>query len=74
MLGATELSNIAERLELASNEENTEAIYDEHETMMELYKKITDVLVSVLDSSPQSSNESGNNIDDDDEILEFLPE
>ena len=65
MLGAVKLSEISARQEAASKEGNSQAVNNEHYAMMNQYKKITEAIISVCG---QNENE------DDDEILEFLPE
>ena len=71
LIGATELSEIAERMEKASNEKNSEAITKEHEKMLLLYDKIVS---SIKDYMAESGESASVEIPAEDEILEFSPQ
>ena len=75
-IGATDLSSIAQRLELAANEGDTNTILKDHEEMLEKYKV---VVQSIKDAFPNETVSSTDEIlefspGDDDEVLEFSPE
>ena len=69
MIGAMELSDIAARVEAASDVEDTDTIYNEHESMMKLYKE---VVGSIKEHKGDASSQdvSGNN----GVVLEFAPQ
>ena len=72
MIGAMGLSEIAARMEAASNKKDEEAIYSEHEGMIELYKRVLDLIIK-----QQEERKAAANIDNDQNeefILEFEPE
>jgi HPt (histidine-containing phosphotransfer) domain-containing protein len=71
LIGATELSEIAERMEKASNDKNEEAIAKEHDKMLMLYEKIVS---SIKDYMVESGESASVEIPEEDEILEFSPQ
>ena len=71
LIGATELSEIAERMEKASNDKNEEAIAKEHDKMLMLYEKIVS---SIKDYMVESGESASMEIPEEDEILEFSPQ
>ncbi len=74
-IGALTLSDMAKDLEQAANEGEEEKLLAEHETMMDRYRKVTEAIREYI---PQEENETditgADQMDPDDEILEFLPE
>ena len=81
MIGASELSELAKTMEDASKAGNGDLIKAHHDRMMLMYEDVTDAIRSAYpggtgentdetDSAPSDTE----NTDDDDEILEFLPE
>ena len=66
MIGANELSSLAARLETAGNQIDVETICLVHPEMMKDYLVIVDALTAYADIEDAR--------EDDDEILEFLPE
>ena len=66
MIGANELSSLAARLETAGNQIDVETICLVHPEMMKDYLAIVDALTTYADIEDAR--------EDDDEILEFLPE
>ncbi len=71
LIGATELSEIAERMEKASNDKNEEAIAKEHDKMLMLYEKIVS---SIKDYMVESGESASAPVSSEDEILEFSPQ
>ncbi len=67
MLGASELSSLAARMEAAANEGNGEAIRAEHDAMMTEYEAVVYVIRAMLPGSEAPAEET-------DGALEFLPE
>ena len=67
-IGATELSEIARRLENAAKDENAVLIEAEHDRMMRMYE---DVLALVHEAEPDMTPEDE---DEDFELFEFTPE
>ena len=65
-IGATDLSEIAQRLEKAANESDVETIRAGHNEMMEKYKA---TLAAICTSEPGAQASSGQ-----DDVLEFTPE
>lgn len=68
LIGATDLSKSAAALEAASNEGNSEYIKNNHEKTVAEYDRITTEISSILGIDENGSS------NDEDEILEFLPE
>ncbi len=66
-IGATELSAIAAELEAAAGKGDRDFIEKEHKTAMVMYDNVVSVIKKEMDVS-------GNIIQDDDEVFEFLPE
>ena len=71
LIGARELSEIAERMEKASNDKKEEAIAKEHEKMLILYDKIVSCIKDYMDESGESASLA---TPAEDEILEFSPQ
>ena len=76
-IGATELSEIALRLETAANDGNADTIRAEHGTMMKLYRNVVEALRKAEPDSGTVSDAHGvasNDVSADEEVLEFSPE
>ena len=70
MIGAETLSAIAARMEKAANEADTAAIEAEHAEMMEKYRAVTAALAPYC----AGEGEDPAPAEDDEDILEFLPD
>jgi signal transduction histidine kinase/CheY-like chemotaxis protein/HPt (histidine-containing phosphotransfer) domain-containing protein len=68
MIGASALAEIAAESEAASNVQDTLVIDSNHDRMMEMYSVLADVIRENIGSDTVSVSQN------DDEILEFLPE
>ncbi len=68
MIGAQELSDIAARMEKAANAEDATTITPEHEPMLELYEKTTQVIGRVIGTPETAAAE------EDDDVFMFFPE
>ena len=76
-IGAMELSELAAVMESATKEQNEEVIRSKHEPAMELYKKTVKIISDILSATGDKDGEksvSEEDDDNDDEILEFVPE
>ncbi len=69
MIGATELSEAAAKLEAAADKAQADVIQSGHDGAIKLYISIVDAIrqATGMEDSPEMEN-------DDDEILEFLPD
>ena len=68
MIGASALAEIAAESEAASNVQDTLVIDSNHDRMMEMYSVLADVIRENIGTDTVSVSNN------DDEILEFLPE
>ena len=76
-IGANDLSSVAQRLELASNEGDVSTIMQEHEGMLKKYKEVVQAIKDAFPNAIKSSNDEALEFspeEDDDEVLEFSPE
>ncbi len=81
MIGATELSDMAARLEAAAGAENGGISREEHDAVMTRYQAVADALQSLLAEAGGSQPEGDREMtafapgaETDQDILEFLPE
>ena len=65
MIGAANLSQQAAKLEAAANEGDKKTIKAEHDSLMKKYEAVTEAILKII---PKNEN------DDDNEIMEFLPD
>ena len=68
MIGATDLSQIAARLEAAADAGDLGTIYSEHEPMLDLYKKVIGSIRAHKGDTLSKGTAAGNGV-----ILEFAP-
>ena len=76
-IGASDLSDIALHLEMAANESDASLIRAEHDTMIDLYKKVVAAIrkaVPEAQAATKSEEESLEFSPDDDDVLEFKPD
>ncbi len=65
MIGAANLSQQAAKLEAAANEGDKKTIKAEHDSLMKKYEAVTEAILKII---PKNEN------DNDNEIMEFLPD
>ena len=66
MIGATLLSEMAARLEVAANAGDGDTILAGHDPMMDRYDKVTDAICSFIPVSDERNEDEG-------DIMEFAP-
>ncbi|MCR4691936.1 MAG: response regulator [Lachnospiraceae bacterium] len=71
MIGATDLFEMAARLEKASDAADAELLAKEHGPMMDRYRQLVSSILPVIGTPSEDESATG---DGEDEILEFFPE